>query len=361
MLSPTGMTRRRFLHAAGLAALPCLRRRVRRSGAHREYGDRPRLRFVQWNDTHVQAASRTAYRLANEKLAWLVETVNAETLFPLPDFVLGIGDLIHGESLTKLEADFDLWKKATAGLRCAFRPVAGNHENLQQEGDERHEAAYRAAFGDDRLNYSFRQGGIHFIALDNSGAPGTNRTPVGRRRNDWLRSQLSAFPNEPKIVCCHIPLTPVREEAVLRRSFGFASCTAGDAELLKLVDQHAGRVLAILSGHLHLTGVVQRKGVYHIVVSGTASYPCDFALYEVFADRVRVRMQPLPERLRTPDTDLHGRPRHPIDYTDATHPTHDAYLRGNASERAFDIARPQPGGQACVPVSTPGGRKEKER
>ncbi len=338
MISPNGLSRRRFLHVAGLAALPLLRgRRARRSAACGTSGERPRLRFVQWNDVHLQSSSPTAYRLANEKLRWLVDSLNAETMFPLPDFVLGVGDMIHGGSLARLTPDFSLLKKALASLKCPFYPVMGNHENVQQEGDEQYEAAYRATFGENRLNYAFLCGGIQFIALNDSGAPRTNRTPVGRRRHDWLRRQLEASPNVPKIICCHIPLTPVREEALLRKSFGFASYAARDEDLLKLVDTHADRILAVLSGHLHLTGVVRRKGVYHIVPSGTASYPCDFALYEVFADRIRVRMHSLPKKLLTPDTDIHGRPRHAIDYTDVAHPGHEAYIRGNASERAFDI------------------------
>ena len=227
MTSPNGLSRRRFLHVAGLAALPFLRRRrARCSRACCLAGEHPRLRFVQWNDVHLQSSSPTAYRLANEKLQWLVASLNAETLFPRPDFILGIGDMIHGGSLDRLTPDFGLLKKTLAGLKCPFYPMIGNHEDVQQEGDGRYEAAYRAAFGDNRLNYAFQQGGIHFIALNDSGAPRTNRMPVGRRRHDWLRRQLEASPNVPKIICCHIPLTPVREEAVLRKSFGFASYAA---------------------------------------------------------------------------------------------------------------------------------------
>ena len=84
-------------------------------------------------------------------------------------------------------------------------------------------------------------------------------------------------------------------------------------------------------------GAVRRKGVYHISISGTASYPCDFASYDVFPDRIRVRVRSLPERLVTPETDIHGRPRHKVDYTDAAHPTHESYVKGNASERDFEI------------------------
>ena len=39
----------------------------------------------------------------------------------------------------------------------------------------------------------------------------------------------------------------------------------------------------------------------------------------------------------TPDTNIHGRPRYEVDYTDSGHPTHESYVQGNPSERALDI------------------------
>lgn len=295
------------------------------------------FRFVQWNDTHIDATTPPDYKLANEKVQYLVESLHAATLFPVPDFVIGIGDIINGEDLSSLAPDFALFRKLTADLKCPYYPVVGNHEVVQQEGNPQYEAPYRQAFGDQRINYTCRHGGVQFVMLDNSGAPASNRTEVGRRRNRWLGDVLAATQKLPTILCCHIPLVPLRDEEVLKKSFGFGSYTAHDAELLKLVDAHADSVVAVLSGHLHLTGVVRRNGVCHVAVSGTASYPCDFASYEVFPDRIRMRVHSLPPHLVTPATDIHGKPRHATDYTDAAHATHEAYVKGNPEERALDM------------------------
>jgi len=175
--------------------------------------------------------------------------------------------------------------------------------------------------------------------LNNSGAPQSNSKAAGRRRHDWFRSVLEDSAGLPKIVCCHIPLVPLREEGVLAKSFGFTSYTAKDERLLSLIDQDATSVLAVLSGHLHLTGVIARNGVYHISISGTASCPCDFATYDVFPDRIRLCVHSLPENLLTPDTDIHGRRRHGVDYTDPGHSTHESYIKGCPSERILDIMR----------------------
>lgn len=308
----------------------------------------PLLRFVQLNDTHVSASPEKTYALASEKLDYLIGAINAGTHCPVPDFVIGLGDMVHGGSLANLAPDFAVLMPKLAKLKRPFYPVVGNHENVQREGDAEYEAAYVGAFGADRVNYTFQAGGVQFVIMNNSGSPTSNQQSAGRARNEWVRDILEASPKLPVILCCHIPLVPIREEAVLRQSFGFSSYIAHDDALLKLLDAHADRIVAVLSGHLHLTGVAQRNGVYHLDVSGPASYPCDFAWYELFPDRLCAHIQSLPQEYLTPITDIHGLRRHKIDYTDAAHATHEAYLRGNPHERAFEI--PLDGRKRPVPT-----------
>lgn len=291
------------------------------------------FRFVQWNDVHIDETRPPSYRLANEKMRYLVDWANKSGNQPRPDLVIGIGDMIHGGAAASLAPDIRLQKSLLANLEIPFHPVVGNHENVQQEGNARYESAFRETFGEDRTNYTLKHKGLLFVILNNSGAPSSNARDVGRRRNEWFRGVLDASADLPKIVCCYIPLVPLRDEAVLKKSFGFVSYTAHDDQLLSLVDQHAESIVAVLSGHLHLTGVITREGVHHISVSGTASYPCDFASYDVYSDRIRFRVHSLPQRLSTPDTSIHGRPRHAVDYTDPAHTTHESYLKGNPSER----------------------------
>lgn len=330
-LDPIKPVRRQFLQSAvaGGAAIAL--------GASGETpGDEPIFRFVQWNDTHADATEPPAYALANEKVKHLVESLAAGNA-PAADFVILCGDMIHGEGLPALGPDLDLFRELIAPLKCPVYPVVGNHEVVQQEGNPQFLAAYRRVFGDGRTNYTFRHRGLQFVVLDNSGAPASNGTDVGQRRNGWLRDVLAESKGVPTILCCHVPLVPVRDEKVLRKSFGFGSYTAHDRELVDLVDAHADSIVAVLSGHLHLTGVVQRNGVYHVSIAGTASYPCDVASFEVYPDRIRMQVLGLPASLVTPETNIHGTRRHGIDYTDTSHPTPEAYVMGNADERTVDM------------------------
>ncbi len=336
----TGLTRRRFMQvaAASTATIPI---DSATEATEVSADETPLFRFIQWNDLHVETFTPKDYELANKKARYLVESLNAADHCPVPDFVIAVGDMIHGaHGQESLVADLEEFIALSSDLTCPLYPVVGNHENIQGEGNPTKEGPYWNTFGRDRTNYTFDHGGLLFVIINNSGAPSSNQKEVGKIRNRWLAKVLADSKDKPKILCCHIPLVPIREESVLKESFGFSSYRAHDEEMLAMIDEYAESILAVLSGHIHLTAAIKRKGVYHIVPSGTASYPCDFASYEVFADRIRVRMHSLPEKWVTPSTDIHGHPRYKTDYTDTRHPTHESYMKGNPLERDFEIILP---------------------
>src|SRR6187401_2784379 len=162
------LPRRRFLHTLGLAAAAGALRPIP-AGAAPATLEAPRLRFVQINDLHVQApdapeAIRTRYVKSNDSARWVIDEINRG---PRPDFVLGIGDLIHGVTLEQLPRDMAVFKEIAAALRVPFYPGLGNHEVVQRQGDPRFEKAYRDAYGDGRVNYDFEAGGLRFIMLNN--------------------------------------------------------------------------------------------------------------------------------------------------------------------------------------------------
>jgi hypothetical protein len=152
-----------------------------------------------------------------------------------------------------------------------------------------------------------------------------------------LQSLLQERPEVPKILVSHIPLVCVREREILAESFGFLSYRCLERELLDLVESPGSNVKLLISGHLHLTGMVERSGIKHLVTAGTASFPHDYALVEIANDSIQVEVRPLPEALHNPASNIHGPPRYEQGYTDTAHPTHEDYLRGSATERSFKI------------------------
>ena len=297
--------------------------------------------FLQMNDMHMNMQGSESSELAkgypgkNERARWLINAVEEGGLSPKMSFILGLGDLVDGETPQEIENELKIIKTLMQGTGLPFYPLIGNHEVHQQEGSPVWETPFLTVFDEHKANYAFQYGGILFIMLNNSGT-GCVTQGVYDSRAQWLRLILEAS-SIPKIICCHVPLIPVRDSSVLAESFGFISYYALEPEILELIHQHLESTLAVLSGHLHLTGVVFDKSICHISISGTASYPSDFAVYSVFRDRIEVEVTQVSEELLTTETNIHGQDRHGKDFVDDKHPTHIEYIKGNPEERTFTI------------------------
>jgi 3',5'-cyclic AMP phosphodiesterase CpdA len=328
--------RRRDLLAAGpLGALAALHQ-----GHAAVPSGEPVFRFLQINDLHFAGPLQgdRGYLQANRRIEWLFERVRSRDLFPAFDFMIVLGDFVHGGTLESIQEEMPVMHAKLNGLGVPYYTVTGNHENRQSEGDDQYEAPYRAAFGSGRAHYSFVHKGIEFLILNNSGSAGRRPPEVFAERARRLESMLAANPKVPKVLCCHIPLTPVREEPVLKSSFGFNSYKTMEPEILEMVQAKSSHVRAVLSGHLHLTGKVQSGKVHHVSISGTASYPHDIAMYAVFPDRIEAEVLRLPSDLLVPETNIHGARRHKRDFTDSLHPDYSSYLMGTPAERRWMIA-----------------------
>ena len=304
------------------------------------------FRFIQVNDLHVQNESSRylkqriapTYAGANTRAIWFKEALLAGQFFPKVDFVLSAGDMIHGNTLEGVKHDMDFfYRHFYSDFPLPIYPMVGNHENVQKEGDPVFEDAYIQAFGKDKINYSFVHKGLHFIVINNSGSWTVNDKDILEHRLKSLRQFLDMHPTLPKIVCCHIPLVSIRTREVLAKSFGFASYCTKEQEIGDLIKQYNNKVLAVLSGHLHISGMVNINAVHHVVLSGLASYPHDMAIYSVYSDRIDVEFVRVPSDLLQPETNIHGAKRFGIDYTDELHPDYSSYIMGNSQERRFSI------------------------
>jgi Calcineurin-like phosphoesterase len=322
---------------------------------------RRRFRFFLWNDMHVRApeiiAQHPTYPFANEKAAWAAECAQGKHGIERPDLVVSAGDIINGE-IPDFGLDFRYLQAAVVSqVGVPFLPCVGNHENQQGEGLPESSRAYDAAFRGGRRNYVFTFGGIAFVVVDTSGAHRLP-DPVTAARNAFVERALGQVSDTPTMVVTHVPLIAMRDEGPLRASFGFSSWRVLDTRMLEIVEQHADHVIAVLCGHIHLTGVREQRGIYHIMPAGTCGYPSDFAALDVYGDRIQVTMERAPEQWLDRRGDIHGKPRHPIDYADAEHPDHDCYVWGTRQEREFAIPlvgrrRPAPRGAPALSFLPP--------
>lgn len=296
--------------------------------------------FVVLNDLHARFASNKAkcsgYIGAEKRAKWLMRQISPKGILAKVDFVLSAGDLIHGESLSAITEELAAFERQLSKMPVPFYPCCGNHEIRQMEGDPKHERAYRRFIRGAAFDYSFMAGACEIIVLNNAGSFHISRERRNQRHKNLMRL-LQAHPGVPKIVVCHIPLVAIREERVLRKSFGFLTYKCLESELLDVLDMYGEEVRLVVSGHLHLTGMVQRGKVRHLVASGAASFPHDFPIITVTPEALAVDIFTLPEEMHEPRTNLHGRPRYNYDFQDSTHPDIDTYLRGLPKERNFII------------------------
>ncbi len=130
------------------------------------------------------------------------------------------------------------------------------------------------------------------------------------------------------------PVFPIRQPDVLAQSFGFHSWKTREPEIAEILDAHSS-VIAVTSGHLHLTGMSLHGRVPQIVFAGTASYPHDVGLFTVAESTVTVEAVRLPSHLLVPETNIHGMQRHGIDFTDPDHPSYTHSVMGHVEERRF--------------------------
>lgn len=338
-------TRRQFLATASLgsvaAAVGQVADNTPASPVAREQPlGEPLFRFLQINDTHYQSPQAEVisptYRHANGRVHWVLDAIRSGKVFPALDFILHVGDMTHQTTVDRRE-ELRIFKALLDSLPIPVYTVVGNHDNVQGEGVPELEAPYREVFGD-KFNYSFVHQGIGFVAVDTSGTamPKLPAAAVALRERK-LRENLAALGERPIIVASHVPLLPVREMPVLEKSFGFPSSVVREPGVLEIVREHRGRIVAVLSGHLHISGTVWDAGVAHINVCGTASYPHDIALHTVHTQALETRLVRLPSDLLEPTTCIHGARRWGRDFTDAGHPDYTSYLMGTASERLVRV------------------------
>jgi len=332
-----------FLVAGGFAASRILPGCVDYSKGGREH-----FSFVQINDTHLNIPGNEGYPKVEEKLRSVISSINSEEKFPLPDFVLFPGDIIQGTKLKFLQPECEFAKEILDELNCPYYTVVGNHEVLNTEGNPRFLNAYKRTFGKDRIYHSFIHKGFHFILFNNSNGLGSIGDAT-TNRNEWLENTLNEYDAYPKIIVCHIPLISYREEENLRMSFGYWTYKLRGVNTWSIIQKHSDRVIAVLNGHVHLTGVIKTNNswlsflfpgdndIYNISPSGLASYPCHYAYYKVFENKIDVKMLQVDSELVTPSSNIHGKLYHEKNFVDAQHKSHKFYVSGNMDERVFSI------------------------
>lgn len=193
------------------------------------------LTFVQISDTHI-GFHREANPDVVGSLRHAIADINA--LPQAPAFVVHTGDVSH---LSKPE-EFGSAKEILKEIRVdRVHTVPGEHDTIDDGV-----TGYLKFFDHDgkgRAWYSFDQGGVHFIGLNNvlNFKVGT-LAALGDEQVAWLKSDLAGVSRStPIVVMAHIPLWTVWEP------WGWG--TADSAQAIALLRPYGS--VTVLNGHIH--------------------------------------------------------------------------------------------------------------
>ena len=212
--------------------------------------------FVQISDTHI-GFKRDANPDVVGSLRHAMADING--LAQTPAFVLHTGDVSH---LSKPE-EFGMARDLLKELRVdRVHTVPGEHDTMDDGV-----SGYLKFFDHDgrgRSWYSFDQGGVHFVGLNNVLNFSTGHlAALGDEQLSWLKADLAGVSRStPIVVMAHIPLWTVWEP------WGWGTADAAQAMALL---QPFGSV-TVLNGHIHQ--VLQKvEGNVAIHTARSLAYP----------------------------------------------------------------------------------------
>ncbi len=198
-------------------------------------GEANALTFVQISDTHI-GFKKEANPDVVGSLRRAIADINA--LSPAPAFVVHTGDVSH---LSKPE-EFGKAREVLQELHVdRVHTIPGEHDAIDDGVN-----GYLKFFDHDgkgKAWYSFDQGGVHFIGLNNvlNFKMGTMAS-LGDEQLAWMKTDLSRVSDStPIVVLGHIPLWTIWEP------WGWG--TADSAQAMTLLRPFGS--VTVLNGHIH--------------------------------------------------------------------------------------------------------------
>ncbi|HEY1328176.1 MAG TPA: metallophosphoesterase [Casimicrobiaceae bacterium] len=193
------------------------------------------LTFVQISDTHI-GFKKEANPDVEGSLRHAIDEIH--NLRDTPAFVVHTGDVSH---LSKPQ-EFGRARELLKEIRVdRVHVVPGEHDTIDDGA-----SGYLKFFdhdGNGKSWYSFDQGGVHFVGLNNvlNFKAGT-LSALGGDQLAWLESDLSGVSHStPVVVLAHIPLWTVWEP------WGWG--TADSAQAMALLRPYGS--VTVLNGHIH--------------------------------------------------------------------------------------------------------------
>jgi len=224
--------------------------------------DRDEFSFCIWADPQVADASlgKDMARADKPTIARLLRAIDLTNRLK-PDFVLVLGDIVHGQGQLK---SFKRYVETCVHLKPPQYLLAGNHDFIHAwydhglyESDEGRKFfgnfrwAQRQLNSLDKVNFSFDAGRWHIIMFSIPGVHGLMSVEYLHSYPEhwkWLEKDLAEHRDKPTIFCTHHPALPAG-----RKLFELYGPNARQRRrLVETVTRH-GNVRLCLFGHVHNT------------------------------------------------------------------------------------------------------------
>jgi len=190
--------------------------------------------FVQISDSHI-GFNKEANPDPNATLQAALDRI--AKLPKKPAMMIHTGDVSH---LSKA-AEFDAAEQLMKSVKLDTHYVPGEHDVIGDDGKQFFERFAKEAKPGGW--YSFDQGGVHFVALNNvqnfvkDGAGG-----FGAEQLEWLEKDVKGrTASTPIVVFTHVPMWPIYQE------WGWATADAPQA--LSYLKRFGS--VTVLNGHIH--------------------------------------------------------------------------------------------------------------
>jgi 3',5'-cyclic-AMP phosphodiesterase len=190
--------------------------------------------FVQISDSHI-GFNKEANPDPNATLQAALDRI-AKLPKP-PAMVIHTGDVSH---LSKA-AEFDTAEQILKGIKVDTHYVPGEHDVIGDDGKQ-----FFARFAKEANTggwYSFDQGGVHFVGLNNvQNFEKDKAGGFGAEQLEWLEKDLKGRgASTPVVVFTHVPMWPIYPE------WGWATADAPQA--LSYLKRFGS--VTVLNGHIH--------------------------------------------------------------------------------------------------------------
>ncbi len=230
--------------------------------------DEKKVKFIQISDVHLhEKADNSGSRMYKHSQELFTDAVKQVNNIDDIDFVVFTGDMIGRPDKTLLEK----FVEKAGEIKYPWFCTTGNHDigiqglNKKVFLDILRENRH---FNVDKPYYALSKNNFVFLFMD-----GTNEkknTANGffpKKELSWLEEQLKLNRNSYIVIFQHYPVV---------EPFSSAShCVLNADEYLEILDKYEN-VIAVITGHYHVTKVTVRNKVAHISSPALVQYPNAF-------------------------------------------------------------------------------------